>query len=344
MRLPVIGLVATAVTSSLLFAPPSYGAEGFSITQTGKGTINLKADNTPLNEVVRGLGVRCGFDLKGMSPSNERVSMQLSNTSVDETLRKLLRGFNYVLIKAEGSARGSLMVLGKTERVVHTYAPPSAAPVPMSAIPQVSSSAPVPAGEQPSVMTAHQGFPSSPAGIPGPNATGQRSTFSSGSTTQAQSAGTSVASVQTSSAAGTSAATSESLAPPGPPQIPGLDMPPMVPAALAEMGLGRSVSTASHGSSFGSAVSSAAQTSSVSQQTAAGSSGSTGTAQSGTSSTALHDSTTSSTVGGSSASTSDTSQTHSGGAQMVIPGTGTSTGAGAITSTTVDLRPPQIPF
>ena len=345
MRLPVMELVAITIASFVLLAQPVHGADGVSVARTSNGTINLKADNTPLNEVVRDLGLKCGFDVKGASLSSERVSLQLTNSSVDETLRKLLRGYNYVLIKTEGSARGSLMVVGRTERVVHTYTPPPATPAPGSAGTQVSPPSPASIGEQAGVMAARQGLPPSLAGIPGPTAAGQRSTLSSASATQTQSTGTSQSSGQINATAGTGAS-SESLVPPGPPQIAGLDMPPMVPGGLAEMGPGRSGSTVSQGSGSSSTTSSTAQSASVSQQTGTGSLVSTGTVQSGsTSSTTSHGSTSSTTSGGSSTSTSDTSQTQPGGTQTgVVPGTSTGTSTGATTNTTVDLRPPQIPY
>jgi len=55
------------------------------------------------------------FDLKGGVQSHESVTLSLKNVRLEEILRKLLRGYNYVLVMGEDK-KPLVIIVGKAER------------------------------------------------------------------------------------------------------------------------------------------------------------------------------------------------------------------------------------
>ena len=99
------------------------------------GKINAEVDNRPLNQTLRELATKLSIDLKGISVGSEAVSLSLSHVSLEELLKKMMRGYNYVLIKAGKSDKLMLMVLSKADRTQYVAPPPQPASSP-PAIPQ----------------------------------------------------------------------------------------------------------------------------------------------------------------------------------------------------------------
>jgi hypothetical protein len=99
------------------------------------GKIDAKADNRPLNQTLRELATKLSIDLKGISVGSEAVSLSLSHVSLEELLKKMMRGYNYVLVKAGKSDKLMLMVLSKADRTQYVAPPPQPASPP-PAIPQ----------------------------------------------------------------------------------------------------------------------------------------------------------------------------------------------------------------
>ncbi|MBA4391624.1 MAG: hypothetical protein C0399_11920 [Syntrophus sp. (in: bacteria)] len=94
------------------------------------GLINVNINNKPLNEVLRSLSLKFSIELKGYSVGNEAVNLNISNISFEDMLKRIMRGYNYVLIKPDRSQKSVLMVLSKVERTKYVDVPPSATPPP----------------------------------------------------------------------------------------------------------------------------------------------------------------------------------------------------------------------
>jgi hypothetical protein len=219
--------ILVLITITLVLSPHSaVSSDRISVQKTNGGTISLKAENAPLREVINELSLKCGFDLKGILLSADSVDLKLSDSSLDETLRRLLRGYNYVVISGEESQRGSLMILSKAERVALANTPPPPPPasttqtamaVP-SQSPLVQAASPVPENQG----SVPAGGASRPPGVP--PAAFQRSSPAPifGPSPLPQGTGAHVT---------TAGETMTTIAPPGMPQIAGfLETPPMPPS------------------------------------------------------------------------------------------------------------------
>ena len=114
MRTRIWVLGATAALSLALLSRLACAVEPASLSTTTAGTINLKAHNVPLSELVRDLSQKFGLDLKGAPLSAERVHLELTNCSLEDALRWLLRGYNYVVMREDGPSKGSLLVLSRS--------------------------------------------------------------------------------------------------------------------------------------------------------------------------------------------------------------------------------------
>jgi hypothetical protein len=147
------------------------------------GKIDARIENRPLNQTLRDLATKLSIDLKGASVGSETVNLSLSEVSLEELLKKMMRGYNYVLVKPDKSDRLMLMVLSRADRTA--YVPPS--PQPVSAPPPVPQPVPqaVPVtpprpqqAQSPSMTPTRPG--SGVAGL-GSGAAGPQSVFPSGS-------------------------------------------------------------------------------------------------------------------------------------------------------------------
>jgi hypothetical protein len=104
----------------LLSAVSFYGEAGetaknptIAITKEAKITANI--ENKPLHEALRMMASKNLFEIKGAVPAGEPVTVRLSNATLDEALKKLMRGYNYVLVSQGTSRKPSLMVMGKIQ-------------------------------------------------------------------------------------------------------------------------------------------------------------------------------------------------------------------------------------
>ncbi len=95
--------------------------EPAALSGTDTAIVTVKAENSPLNELVRELTRKCALDFKGPSLGSEGVYLDLTESRLEDVLSRLLRGYNYALVKTDGSARASLIVFGKTVRVPLSY-------------------------------------------------------------------------------------------------------------------------------------------------------------------------------------------------------------------------------
>lgn len=70
----------------------------------------------PLEEVLLMMSGKNLFAIKGALPLGETVSATLIDASLETALRKLLRGYNYVIVKQEAGTIPLLIVMGKAAR------------------------------------------------------------------------------------------------------------------------------------------------------------------------------------------------------------------------------------
>jgi hypothetical protein len=122
--------------------------------------INARITNTPLQDVLKDLCSTFNVEIKRMPHTDEMVSLTITEATLDETLKRLLRGYNYVYIQDTEYAKPAIMVFGKTERSKYaeessgtrqaTMEPPNHVPAPMQVIQQraVSASSQTPAPAQ----------------------------------------------------------------------------------------------------------------------------------------------------------------------------------------------------
>lgn len=95
---------------------------GIDVVSRGDNIMDITIDNMPLEEVLRELSSIVPFELKGKISSDEIVSTSFKKVSLEEVLKRILRGYNYVLIKSD-EKKPLLMVMGKSERTKYQDTP-----------------------------------------------------------------------------------------------------------------------------------------------------------------------------------------------------------------------------
>ena len=114
--------------------------------------LSAHLDDRPLNEVLLQLATITELDIRGAAVGNEPVSMSLSGLTLEETLARILRGYNYVVVRGEKPNKTLVMMFGKTEHSKYT-----------EIVSPARSSNPEPAPQQVGVAA-----PTSPASSPAP--------------------------------------------------------------------------------------------------------------------------------------------------------------------------------
>ena len=110
--------------------------------------VTLQVTDVPLNEVLSILAKNVPLEIRGTVPSQERITVQFSNVTLEEALSRIMRGYNYVLVRPGESTKPLLVVMNKIERSIQNQsaavgsAPAGAVPGP-AALP---GAAPMPAG------------------------------------------------------------------------------------------------------------------------------------------------------------------------------------------------------
>jgi hypothetical protein len=152
-------------------------------------TVSASIDNRTQAEVLRAMAGKNLFEIKGSLPPGETVSISFSGLTLDEALKKLMRGYNYVLLSQGPTQKPVLTVMGKVERAKATeqrvQPSPSPLPVPVpvgqaadtsrSYVPPSPPAEP-PAGKNQNPQAVRAGGfarPGGPASAPGPSGTNQ---------------------------------------------------------------------------------------------------------------------------------------------------------------------------
>jgi len=141
--------------------------------------VSVDIENLPLNETLRRMAQKGLFEIRGAVPPGEAVTVHFSHLTLDEALKKLMRGYNYVLVDQGASRAPLLMLMGKIEGV----GPPQRAAAspgpsrPLAAVPEPEPGAPPvsPRGapapdQQPPAGTPAPPQEMSPPGLPQPAA------------------------------------------------------------------------------------------------------------------------------------------------------------------------------
>lgn len=143
-------------------SPSGASQDFFSVNK--EGVISARVESLPLNTVIRELSRKVPLEMKGMALGGEQVSLSGRNYTLEEALQRLLRGYNYVLIRPERAGPVVLVVLSTAPRTAPApdspapariqtttapppSAPPAAARVVQPAVQVVPQVQPAPGGE-----------------------------------------------------------------------------------------------------------------------------------------------------------------------------------------------------
>ena len=76
---------------------------------------DVTIENLSLKQAIEELSGIVPFELKGTITSDELLTVSFKDASLEEILKRLLRGYNYALLKTEGK-NPMLLIMGKAER------------------------------------------------------------------------------------------------------------------------------------------------------------------------------------------------------------------------------------
>jgi hypothetical protein len=100
--------------------------------------ISASVADQPLSDVLRAMSEKQLFDMKGTTPYSETISIFFSDLTLEQALKKLMRGYNYVLLNQNEGEKPLLMIMGKSPGPDHT-ARPAPARQPVAVAPGVKS-------------------------------------------------------------------------------------------------------------------------------------------------------------------------------------------------------------
>ena len=148
-------------------ASPDGAGLAPSIEVKDKDRISASAKNRPLDELLRIMSEKNLFEIRGPLPRGEAITVEFSNLTLEQALKKLMRGYNYVLMDQGTSRKPALIVIGQVTRGPSAEQGPSPqAPqrvINQPRAPEGSLVPPTPAGEQPG-PGFQRGQPPVPAG------------------------------------------------------------------------------------------------------------------------------------------------------------------------------------
>jgi hypothetical protein len=171
---PILPRRQEGVARSAMPAPPTPGKREETNVAAGndpivvavseKNLVSARVNNRPIGDLLGVMAEKKLFDIKGSVPPGESITMTFSDLSLHDALKKIMRGYNYVLIDQPAGQKPLLMVLGKTERnmAAETAVVQPSSPQPASLVPDPNSSYVPP-------NTAEAQRPANPAtGLPNP--------------------------------------------------------------------------------------------------------------------------------------------------------------------------------
>jgi hypothetical protein len=87
------------------------------IAVSSDGRISANVQNRPLEEMLRLMSEKNLFEIQSSLPTGALVTMQFSGLTLEQTLYKMMRGYNYAVIKEDVSDKRVLIVLGEAKRI-----------------------------------------------------------------------------------------------------------------------------------------------------------------------------------------------------------------------------------
>jgi hypothetical protein len=141
--------------------------------------VSLQVVDVPLNEVLSILAKNIPIEIKGTVALQERVTVQFSNLTLEEALSRIMRGYNYVLVRPEESAKAVLVVINKIERAIQSEqrasggakAPAVSVPASAAATRDPATQAGLPATQQASPPKTHESLTAAPGATAAPGGT-----------------------------------------------------------------------------------------------------------------------------------------------------------------------------
>jgi len=82
------------------------------ITVSGDQRISVNFDNRALSEILRMMSGKKLFDINGPVPPGEPMTIAFTELTLEQALKKMLRGYNYILMDRSPEQRPLLMVMG----------------------------------------------------------------------------------------------------------------------------------------------------------------------------------------------------------------------------------------
>jgi hypothetical protein len=146
----------------------SCAGEPQDIKARSERTVTLQAVDVPLNEVLSILAKNIPMEIRGTVPSQDRITVNFSHLSLEEALSRIMKGYNYVLMRADESAKPLLVVMNKISRTIQTE-PVSVVPGATGPAPGAGAMAPQAGPARPGIQQIHPGQgreASSPVGGP----------------------------------------------------------------------------------------------------------------------------------------------------------------------------------
>ncbi|HUJ68044.1 MAG TPA: hypothetical protein VLW86_00900 [Syntrophorhabdales bacterium] len=131
------------------------GGQALFIEVKDKDKISANVKNRPLDELLRTMSQKNLFEIRGPLPRGEGITVEFSNLTLEQALKKLMKGYNYVLMDQGASRKPLLMVMGPATR--GAYGEQGQA-----------QPAPQPVVNQPPVQNAPNAPPAPAIGQPGP--------------------------------------------------------------------------------------------------------------------------------------------------------------------------------
>jgi hypothetical protein len=125
-------------------------AAGDAIKVTEGGRISADIVDLPLTRVLADLSQKLPMEIKGSPNGNERLTLHFSHLTLQDALRKIMAGYNYVLIEPEpAGGRLIITILGKVGKRVREAAvqSPPASETPVAASAPPASPAQLPTGQ-----------------------------------------------------------------------------------------------------------------------------------------------------------------------------------------------------
>lgn len=119
--LPLCLIVLALLSLPLALRPALANEPNSSFTLKIEGAmIQLKADGVPLNKILESISTQSGVKLRATDQATELIYCQVANAPLVETLKKLLRNWNFAFIyKGNGhgdSSPDSLWIINKNPR------------------------------------------------------------------------------------------------------------------------------------------------------------------------------------------------------------------------------------